>query len=269
MIGINAYQTIPTLSGAVADADAFSAYLSDNLSVPEGQIINLRDKQATRAEILHAFKALQTNPNIKYGDPVVIYYAGHGSTIKAPPGWNSGDGMIQVLVPQDFGLLGRSNTRICPIPDRTIAALLNGLADSKGNNIVSHFNRQNIHAYKYRYHQTVIFDCCHSASGSREDKDVPGRIARAVKITDFGPLPLDLDIDILGANTRASVVAKGFSHRDLRSHVLLAACGSDELAYETDARGDYTRALLGVLRSGDVNKLTYKGCMHRLPSLPK
>ncbi|KDN42637.1 hypothetical protein RSAG8_06594, partial [Rhizoctonia solani AG-8 WAC10335] len=233
VVGINDYQTKHKLAGAVADADAFSAYLLDDLSIPNNQITNLRDKDATRVEIIRSLKSLQTNPSIKYGDAIVVYYAGHGSNIKASPGWDTaspgwdtGGEMIQALVPQDAGLTGGSNTRIYPIPDRTIAALLNELADAKGDNI------------------TVIFDCCHSASGTREDENAPGRIARAVDTSDVGPLPSNLDFEIL-------------------------ACGSDELAYETNARGDYTQALLAVLKAVDANKLTYKGCMHRLPSLPK
>lgn len=251
VIGINDYQVPSKLKGAVPDADAFAAYLSDDLRVPKDQITNLRNGEATRVEIIKAFKALKTNPAINKDDPIVIFYAGHGSTIKAPIGWETDQKKIQALVPQDVGVKDASDKPIPPIPDRTIAALLNDLAESKGDNI------------------TVIFDCCHSASGTREEEDDPDRAPRVANLDNLLTLSATLDDDILGTDNRSSIIAKGFSHRDMRSHVLLAACGSDELSYETNARGDYTTALLSVLKASGASKLTYKGCMHRFPSLPK
>ncbi|KAB5591684.1 hypothetical protein CTheo_4892 [Ceratobasidium theobromae] len=251
VIGINNYQTQRKLKGAVSDADAFATYLLQDLQVPEGRIMNLRDDRATRVEIIKAFKSLQTNTTIQYNDAIVIYYAGHGASIPAPVGWEAGKANIEALVPQDVGLDDSCGSSIPPIPDRTVSALLSDLARSKGDNI------------------TVIFDCCHSASGTRQDEDVPGRLARLADFTHFPPLPCLLDQDIIGTDARAPTVPKGFSHREMRSHVLLAACGSEERAYETNGHGDYTTALLAVLRTFGVDRLTYKGCMERLPSLPR
>lgn len=137
MIGINNYQTQRKLKGAVSDADAFATYLSKDLQVPEGRIMNLRDDRATRVEIIKAFKSLQTNTTIQYNDPIVIYYAGHGASIPAPVGWEVGKANIEALVPQDVGLNDSCGSLIPPIPDRTVSALLSDLARSKGDNIVS------------------------------------------------------------------------------------------------------------------------------------
>jgi hypothetical protein len=53
------------------------------------------------------------------------------------------------------------------------------------------------------------------------------------------------------------------------SHILLAACGHGEVAFEDrkERRGYFSMALLKLLESVRVDSLTYKGCMQRLPEL--
>lgn len=137
IIGINDYQHVPSLHGAVPDALAFKRYLQDHLSIPEQQITTLLDKQATRSKIIEAFKALKADKRIKEKDAIVIFYAGHGSKLDVPLGWEAGGPHIQALVPQDAQLCGATENTICAIPDRTIATLLENLAKEKGDNIVS------------------------------------------------------------------------------------------------------------------------------------
>ncbi|KAG9128408.1 hypothetical protein FRC07_013748 [Ceratobasidium sp. 392] len=232
IIGINDYPKIAGLKGAVRDAESFRDYLIKQLAVPEAQIVALLNKQATRDNIIGAIRALGTNSKIKPQDPIVIFYAGHGTMLDKPEGWEAGESQIQALVPYDIKAEDASRNPIVPIPDRTIAALLNEIAQTKGDNI------------------TVIFDCCHSASGTP-----------------------DVDSDILynvpKSETRHAVVAKGFANQELRSHVLLAACGSEELAYESDGLGDFTVGLLKTLKQYGADKTTYKGCIERLPALLK
>jgi hypothetical protein len=272
VIGINDYLEHPQLKGAVSDADAFSTYLSSNLMVSGDRIVNLRNSQATRAEIIKAFESLRNNPRINRNDPIVIYYAGHGSRILAPKGWEAGDTTIEALVPYDAGAGPPRRMPVYPIPDRTVSALLNKLAEAKGDNIVRRIfktTRDSTSVLMLFMRKTVIFDCCHSASGTREDGNVPGRVARVADMQNLPRLPQYLDSEILQDDRRGSILAKGFSHREMRSHVLLAACGSDQLAYETNGHGDYTNALLTVLRTSGTEKLTYKGCAQRIPSIPK
>jgi hypothetical protein len=84
-------------------------------------------------------------------------------------------------------------------------------------------------------------------------------------------LPLDLDLDRLSrrSNTRHISVPHGFARQDLHSHVLLAACSAAELAYETEGSGDFTAALIKPLKKYGAVKTTYKGCIHRFPTLQK
>ncbi|KAG9090031.1 hypothetical protein FRC06_001246 [Ceratobasidium sp. 370] len=229
IIGINDYadKSVRNLKGAVHDGERFRDYLIKHLLVPQAQIKTLFGTQATRANIISEFRALAANPNINQQDPIVIFYAGHGAKLDKPDGWEAGGLHIQALVPQDVKLKGASGEIVHPIPDRTIATLLNEIGDAKGRN------------------------------------------ARFINAINFLPLPVDLDLDILPqpSEKRHAIVSQGFVYQELRNHVLLAACGSDELAYETDGMGDFTAALLKTLVEYGADKTTYKGCIQRFPIL--
>ena len=142
IIGINKYKNsphIPKLEGAVPDADAVRNYLQDHLGVPSSQIKNLRDSEATRAAIIDGIKAFSFNDKIKEGDPILIYYAGHGDSADTPEGWKVGSsGKIELLVPYDHGSSLEDHNPKHGIPDRTLGALLSHLASKKGDNIVRH-----------------------------------------------------------------------------------------------------------------------------------
>lgn len=140
IIGINDYPVLKPLRGAVADADQMSSFLNSDLKVPLDHIINLRNHAASREAILRTFRRLQADPRIKKGDPVVIYFAGHGGSTNAPEGWRTlfGVSEIQVIFPCNYGVQvpGSAGPVNC-ITDQEIAKLLNDLAAAKGDNIVS------------------------------------------------------------------------------------------------------------------------------------
>ncbi|KAJ2926834.1 hypothetical protein H1R20_g10256, partial [Candolleomyces eurysporus] len=231
IIGINDYFTMTKLNGAVPDADAMNDYLQTDLKVRSDQIVNLRNEQATRQKIIAAFKDLRENPRIKYHDPILIYFAGHGGEI---PSKN-----MQTLIPVDY-----VTEQMPPIPDRTVAALINGISRKHGNNI------------------TVILDCCHSGSGTRGDEETDGSTVRGCELSP-NDVPDNLDERIRKENpepkaptesgNRALRFPKGFAVKDMNSHVLLAACSANELAREDkkDQRssGRFTSALLELFRT--------------------
>ncbi|KAG8795632.1 hypothetical protein FRC12_011978 [Ceratobasidium sp. 428] len=265
VIGIDLYAELHTLRGAVADADAVANFLSDDLKVPYSQIINLRNGHASRVAIIQALEELRKNPEIQGGDPMLIFYAGHGGLGQAEQQWKTAYGYdeIQVIFPCDYGTKppGLKETVNC-IPDRTIRILLNRLAEAKGNNI------------------TVIFDCCHSASGSRaEDIDNSGssRIARDANVQ--VNVPYDIDSDIVSPTIQPSALLQrkiGDSrspklplYTDQASHIHLAACGSEEKAWEEGGRGVFTTALLSCIRASRISKITYQNLLDTLPKLSK
>ena len=69
---------------------------------------------------------------------MIFYFAGYGSRVYAPKGWEAGaiDGQIETLCPVDDGADG-TRAGIPGIPDLTINALLSKLAVEKGDNVVS------------------------------------------------------------------------------------------------------------------------------------
>ena len=139
IIGINEYKAVkrpfPNLDGAVPDADLVQSYLQKHLSVPNSQIRNLRDSEATRTAILHEINALTTDDRIQRGDPILIFYAGHGS-IPTPKGRENGGPTIQLLLPHDYLCKNENGQKVHGIPDHTLSVLLGRLASAKGDNIV-------------------------------------------------------------------------------------------------------------------------------------
>lgn len=131
LIGIDTYKKSP-LNGAVQDAEAMRTYLENDLQVPHTQIRTVTYKEATRSAIILAFDELAYDDRIGNGDPILIFYAGHGTEIDAPATWESGSAgvKIQAIVPYSDGAM-----RI--IPDYILGRLINQIAQKKGNNIVS------------------------------------------------------------------------------------------------------------------------------------
>ncbi|KIM22184.1 hypothetical protein M408DRAFT_28909, partial [Serendipita vermifera MAFF 305830] len=246
IIGIDQYKSaaLDDLGGAVADAKAVKSYLETTLGVPESQIQTLYNTEATRDAIVDNILALQTNPSIKKGDAILIFYAGHGGTGKAPAGWDAGGSEIQILLSHDAIYEGKDGM-VYGIPDRTMASLLGKLAHEKSDNI------------------TVIFDCCHSGSLTRNERS---RLVRGVKVK--VDIPSDLD-RYIWKGQRGAAIEPGFLKGGLHTHVLLAACGAQETAKEnsTGTRGVFTKALLDTLVAVGADKLTYTELIQRLPTL--
>jgi hypothetical protein len=139
IVGINEYESsnVPNLLGAVADADAMRDYLQKQLGVPSSQIRNLRNSEATRAAIIAGIEALSRSKEVEVGDPILIYYAGHGGSADKPKGWEVGStGKIELLIPYDHSSPLEDANPKHGIPDRTLGVLLSQLAIKKGDNIV-------------------------------------------------------------------------------------------------------------------------------------
>ncbi|KAJ3476069.1 hypothetical protein NLI96_g11415 [Meripilus lineatus] len=244
--------------GALKDVENVSTYLTSNLDVPPGNILILRNEEATRAQIIDKFqKHLIDNPAINRGDALLFYFSGHGSRLPAPDGWpvaesEDDDGqrkyLVEVIVPHDEGAKGSNGKDICSIPDYTIASLL-AKAAKHGDNI------------------TVVLDCCHSGHGCRdghsaeeelgEEEDANERLwVRGVSPEKLAPLCLDVDAGILGLsdsqvseNRSETLPRGGFTTNRAKSYVLVAACRQDEQALGGGKGGLLTTNWLHVLRN--------------------
>ncbi|KAF8958347.1 caspase domain-containing protein [Flammula alnicola] len=239
MIAINTYKSkdIRPLRGAVPDAQAVAAYLENRLSVPQDHVKILKDEFATREAILGGLGSLANDPRIQRGDPIVIFYAGHGSEAAAPPGWEAGgrNANIQVTMPYDV-YCHSGGKMVDPIPDRTLGALIEAISQKKGNNII------------------VIMDSCYSASGTRSFSDSPN-VVRSVRPPSNFKLQESLDQEI-----RSLFPNNG----GLQSHILLSACGSSGQAWESNGRGVFTVALLDLLTNSHIDKLRYCDIVMRM-----
>ena len=140
VIGIGKYalQQFSDLPGAVPDANEVVNWLVTDLQVPRNQVSLLTDEAASRAGIISALEAFRSDDCIHQGDPIFIYYAGHGSSITSPDDWECGspDKKIQILVPQDYS----PERGIHGIPDHVLGWLIHRIAEKKGNNIVGTLN---------------------------------------------------------------------------------------------------------------------------------
>lgn len=252
IIGINQYADalFPVLHGAVADAIAMRDFLKDILKVPESNIRLLTDSKAKRADIMKGFSDLQNDQRIKKGDPILIFFAGHGGETPAPDGWQTGDveKKIQMIIPKDF-CSNKTAGLVYGIPDISIGALIDGIEGEKGDNI------------------TVIFDSCNSGSGTRKSKTDEGTV-RGASLAN--PPPPDIDHDLLGTHfgARGSRTVPGFARKGLSSHVLLAACNQKEEAQERLGRGRFSKALMHALVDVGVDKLTYASLLDRMDKIP-
>ncbi|KAJ7123573.1 caspase domain-containing protein [Mycena epipterygia] len=243
-IAINEYQSpfIHNLDGCLEDAAKLQFCLREILGpAPATSIRSLTNAEATRDTIISSFyEHLIDNRDINKDDPIIIYYAGHGSRVPAPQGWGSPACHVETICPSDESM-GPDDDLVPGIPDFTINALLRILAREKGNNI------------------TFICDSCHSGGIDREIADEhttlrPRFCGRSV------PIPPGIDRAILD-HANGSDRVFGF-HGDRSSHILLAACAAEERAYEASVKpsgGLFTTALTHELNrlGGRIATTTY------------
>ncbi|KAG9120112.1 cap64-like protein, partial [Ceratobasidium sp. 392] len=282
------------------EEESIIEYLTGTLSVPPDNIKTLFNEEATRKGILNAFRRhLIQNEKIQPGDPILVYFSGHGDQQDAPTEWHTSDGKTELILPHDAGPwdgepeqvpspgLGKgeseSEQSACNanpkpakydpskhymhgISDRTLGALIHQLSKAKGDNIV------------------VIFDSCHSGSGTRGHCR-----ARFSHDPDAPPIPHDIDEElgqlpqaVLPPQSQPISVTKQESGKfvgpsqapSLETHVLLAACKNDELAQEIpdgdqtvdessphSSSGLFTRALLITLRECELSTTSYSALM--------
>jgi len=142
VVGINDYAPIgsggPDLNGCVNDARDMANTLVICRFNP-AKIKILTNQNATRANILNYLKAL-VNSSVK-GDSLVFYYSGHGTRVANIGADLEIDGLDEAICPHDYASAG-------VIRDDDFKAVLSKM--KAGVNL------------------EVIFDCCHSGTGTRK-----------------------------------------------------------------------------------------------------
>jgi uncharacterized caspase-like protein len=239
LVGIDHYvdPSLTTLRGCVNDVRAARDVLVDRLGIPHDDVLVLTDEDATRDAIEAAFRSHLIAAGQRWasdGRPgaapaVLFYFSGHGSQAKDLTGTEP-DGYDETIVPHDARGDGSADIR-----DYELGSWLDQLP---GDNV------------------TVVLDCCHSGSGTRDP--VTDDLVRAAP-ADERPLQPPRPAD-LGPTAGISLDVSG-------RHVLLAACAPHQTAFE-HRRSDGTRhglfshALLPALeRLTSTSDLTYREVM--------
>ena len=220
-IGINAYPNPANrLRGCVGDAmDWEAALVRLGFSVD-----SLHDGEATRTAILHKLSDLVVSS--RSGDVLIVQYSGHGTHVPDLDG-DEVSGQDQAICPVDFeeGQL---------LIDDDIRAVLQRLPTG--------------------VQLTCFMDNCYSYSNTRM---AVGKVASA------GPDSLKRFVELtpeiveryrnLREGARA-VAPVGPGTPEAMTWVAFAACNSDEVAYETSGRGDFSRLAVPLLSAGLTNR---------------
>ncbi|KAK0227166.1 caspase domain-containing protein [Armillaria nabsnona] len=272
LIGIDAYESHP-LQGCVSDALSMKDFLIKKLEVPGNRIQCLlgaknptRDDSLTpsRANIVDALYNLIDNTEISWGDNIIIYYAGHGSSYQCSSHsltplegskCRTGTCPIEALCPIDRDTKDAGGKWIPDISDRELNAIFTEISRTKGHKI------------------TFIADCCHASSvGRNPDPETGRRSMRGTHHSTVDDMLRAADGRLKGFPCYKSVLSKNWLP-DMGSHVCLAACRDYQRAKETvegnRCGGIFTRRLVYILTSGECNKgTTYVGLTHHLNHEP-
>ncbi|KZT00937.1 uncharacterized protein LAESUDRAFT_764157 [Laetiporus sulphureus 93-53] len=239
VVGINSYGEGFKLNGANKDALSVYDFLLHDLQIPSAHIKLLLDHDATRQCIMDALHThLLNNPDIRPGDAIIFYFAGHGSSHDAP-----GKGAVEYIMAVDGKL-------IC---EHELHTFLKDLSHAKGKNI------------------TVILDCCFAAGCTRDGWSAhpgsSGLYSGSQRVRRVDPSVVAAIQGLPGSDCAHCLAGDDDWERDMTTHVLLAACRDYELAFENAKGGAFTVALLRHLRSVPRDTITYKQLMDSFPNL--
>jgi len=258
LIGIDRYDYLhPNLNGCVGDVQKITEFLVGTLNTRREQIRTLlshldgrehSEDRATRENIIAAFQELakQTQEH----DQVYIHYSGHGirNDTTILPGIEP-DGRDEGIAPADSGF---KDPAAYYILDKELGYLIRLVTDK--------------HAFV-----TMILDCCHSASGTR-DVASPGSdplpaVRRAWEGGDPRPRTnenLVAPLDALKSVVVACDGATGSLIPPPKNYVLLTACRENETAKEYDSNGVFTYFMLEHFNKSGIAGLTYRGIQGRV-----
>ncbi|KAK0498938.1 hypothetical protein EDD18DRAFT_1055009, partial [Armillaria luteobubalina] len=149
LIGIDGYLSYP-LRGCVADVLTMEKYLVDDLLIlgPAcyGNTSTDVSTIPSRVNIVSLLHSLIMNPNIKHGDPIIIFFSGHGSRYSLSDDDSDPDfdeelddehsqKYVEALCPMDRNTIDSSGALIPDITDRELNTILAQIASMKGSQI--------------------------------------------------------------------------------------------------------------------------------------
>ena len=234
VVGIDKYKNPAwNLEGCTMDAAVMSGMLQDHFGFPGDNVRVVLDDRATKANILGRLDWLVRDA--KQGDVLVFFYAGHGSQVRDRNGDELEDEMDEILCPHDLDWDD-------PLTDDILHSYFTRV--QKGVNL------------------TIIFDCCHSGTGTRSlwaPVSPEGEIGEIeYQKTRYIKPPLDIEHRSRGIALRARRLGETVIKEN---HILLAACTSAQEAQEKrfrgQARGAFSYYFAEALKRVDW-KLSYR-----------
>lgn len=214
-IGIDAYPAPNALAGCVNDARDWAAALG-TLGFDVNLLLN---QQATRDAMLASIR--QMIGAAQPGDVLIVQYAGHGTQVPDLDGEET-EGKDEALVPVDF-------TGGAFVIDDDLRGVLSATPD--GVNV------------------TCFMDCCHSGTNTRMFGATPGTQLDGSRAR-FLPMTAALAEAHIAMRSRMPRALVAPRTPDGMREVNFAACRSDQVAFETNGSGDFTRRALAILRAG-------------------
>ena len=255
LIGIDRYDPrgrVPHLRGCVRDAQEMERLLQERFAVPGEQIQTLVNEEATHDQIKAAFRTHLIGHAHRWAQEgraepppaFLFHYSGHGSQAIDTTG-HEPDGLDETLVAHDSRTPG-----IYDIKDWELGQLLEEL-NAFSDNV------------------TVVLDCCHSGSGTRDVAQSEAPLARRCP-PDLRPQPPEKQRPSTLVSKRT--VTTGNWEIGGR-HVLLAGCRDHEESNEYPIRvggrrywqGAMSHFLQNELRSlDDKRPQTYRELFERV-----
>lgn len=218
LVGINDYgPDLESLDGCLNDVDLVHAYLRQHVEPAALAVEVLKDADATRARVIDRFRSHLGRA--RSGDVALFLFCGHGARWASSAAFRQSfpDGRDEGLVCSDSRRPGGYD-----LADKELAVLI---AEVAGHDA----------------HAAILFDCCHSGSGTREvGRGLKPRLTH--EITTERPLESYLD----GHYARLRDAGQPLFVPTGR-HILLAACERGQLAQEAPGHGLFTSTLVDVL----------------------
>lgn len=251
---------VPPLAGCVNDLNKMTAYLEKERNHFEVKIETLVNEQAGKAAVVELFKKHLGQASEKNGDVALFYYSGHGTQEEADPlFWPAEeDRKLESLVCFD-SYTNQNGGK----------ASLNLLADKELRYLIRQIAQKGAHIL-------TIFDCCHSggntrnayiaeqAKGVRERRFINrSRLSQAFPARDWNDFIFSDEIpyELAQKEPITQLLPEG-------KHIHMAACQSDQSAFEVSGEGVFTKNLLEVLNRSE-SAVTYYDLQSRIHNFIK
>jgi hypothetical protein len=228
IVGINQYRNpANNLRGCVNDALTMAMIATDHAGFPRDGVCLLCDQRATTANIRRHLGWLVQNAGP--GSRLLFHYAGHGSQIRDRNEDELDDHLDEIICPHDFDWDD-------PMTDDQFCAL------------VAHIGPE--------VRLTMILDCCHSGTGTREFFKEPSKESEPQRLRFLTPPP-DIGWRAAGGvNIDTAIAERTVNMKERRARVqrfglavtkqnvvLIAACRSDQTSADAFIDNDYRGAL--------------------------